>query len=373
MSGRTFSFEVNRTSSAPPATLFRMKSDGARWSEWGKPLIAQSAGRPRPGGVGAVRKVGLWPVLMREETVEYEQDRWVDERQLRRWSSARRPVWRRPSCTTCLCGASRHDVGDAVDVLVVLAVLAVLGGSVVTVSAAARRERRCRRRSRRDAQRVLRGTPAPDATVTYSTFDGEPLRLGIYRPHATDQPAPGLRSSSAVKSIMQVTGSLSRAAGHRWFAEHGWLTVTVDYALSTPDRHMWDVVQPPARVRPGVGELTTRSSAAAMPPAVAHRQLVGPVVANNAASGGRRHPGRHAAGAFPRCRAVSDAVSGGRPRRPATATMDPSLGDTSRDFDHRLFSAGRRHEFPQRYTSCHLVVARRAPTAPPTIPPARCR
>ena len=79
MSGRTFSFEVNRTSSAPPATLFRMESDGARWSEWGKPLIAQSSwarqGDPAPGGVGAVRKVGLWPVLMREETVEYEQDR----------------------------------------------------------------------------------------------------------------------------------------------------------------------------------------------------------------------------------------------------------------------------------------------------------
>ena len=79
MSGRMFSFEVNRTSSAPPATLFRMDSDGARWSDWGKPLIAQSSwarhGDPAPGGVGAVRKVGPWPVFMREETVEYEQDR----------------------------------------------------------------------------------------------------------------------------------------------------------------------------------------------------------------------------------------------------------------------------------------------------------
>jgi hypothetical protein len=44
MSGRTFSFEINRTSSAPPATLFRLETDGARW-------------------------------LMREKTVEYEQDR----------------------------------------------------------------------------------------------------------------------------------------------------------------------------------------------------------------------------------------------------------------------------------------------------------
>jgi hypothetical protein len=79
MSGRTFSFEVNRTSSAPAATLFRLATDGARWSDWAKPIIMQSSwerqGDPAPGGIGAVRKVGMWPVLMREETVEYEQDR----------------------------------------------------------------------------------------------------------------------------------------------------------------------------------------------------------------------------------------------------------------------------------------------------------
>jgi Polyketide cyclase / dehydrase and lipid transport len=79
MTGRTFSFEVNRTTSAPAATLFRLETDGARWSEWAKPLIAQSSwerqGDPPPGGVGAVRKVGMWPMLMREKTIAYEKDR----------------------------------------------------------------------------------------------------------------------------------------------------------------------------------------------------------------------------------------------------------------------------------------------------------
>lgn len=79
MAGKTFTFEVNRTSSAPPATLFRLETDGGRWSDWAKPLIVQSnwerQGDPAPGGVGAVRRVGLWPLLMREKTVEYEQDR----------------------------------------------------------------------------------------------------------------------------------------------------------------------------------------------------------------------------------------------------------------------------------------------------------
>ena len=79
MSDRTFSFEVNRTSSAPPAVLFRLETDGAGWSKWAGPMIVSSSwerqGDPAPAGIGAIRKVGLWPVLMREETVEYEQDR----------------------------------------------------------------------------------------------------------------------------------------------------------------------------------------------------------------------------------------------------------------------------------------------------------
>ncbi len=78
MSGRKFSFEINRTSSAPAATLFRLVADGANWSRWGKPMIVQSSwarqGNPPPDGVGAVRKIGMWPMLVQEEIVVYEQD-----------------------------------------------------------------------------------------------------------------------------------------------------------------------------------------------------------------------------------------------------------------------------------------------------------
>src|SRR5437764_7461354 len=79
MSGKTFSFEINMTSRAPAATLFRLETDGGRWSDWAKPIVVQSGweqqGDPAPGGIGAIRKVGMWPVLVQEETVEYEQDR----------------------------------------------------------------------------------------------------------------------------------------------------------------------------------------------------------------------------------------------------------------------------------------------------------
>ena len=76
---RTFSFEVRRTSSAPAATLFQLEADGSRWSDWAKPIVFQSSwerqGSPAPDGIGAVRRVGTWPIFMREKTVEYEQDR----------------------------------------------------------------------------------------------------------------------------------------------------------------------------------------------------------------------------------------------------------------------------------------------------------
>ncbi|OBA60460.1 polyketide cyclase [Mycobacterium sp. 1100029.7] len=79
MSGRKFSFEVNRTSTASAATVFGLLADGASWSTWAKPIVVHSSwarqGNPAPGGVGAIRKIGVRPILAQEEIVEYEQDR----------------------------------------------------------------------------------------------------------------------------------------------------------------------------------------------------------------------------------------------------------------------------------------------------------
>jgi hypothetical protein len=78
MSANTFSFEVNRTSTASPGKLFGLETDGGGWSAWAKPLVVQSHWErwaDPAGAVGAIRRVGLWPVMMSEETVEYEQDR----------------------------------------------------------------------------------------------------------------------------------------------------------------------------------------------------------------------------------------------------------------------------------------------------------
>lgn len=76
---RTFAFEVTASTCAPAPKLFSLVSDGARWSSWAGPLVPHSRmerlGDPAPGGVGAVRLLGRAPVFLREETVEFEQDR----------------------------------------------------------------------------------------------------------------------------------------------------------------------------------------------------------------------------------------------------------------------------------------------------------
>ena len=77
-------------------------------------------------------------------------------------------------------------------------------------------------------------TATPDADVTYMTFGEEPLALSIFRPAPDATPAPVL---VFIHGGGWVAGDRNAHAGDlRWFADQGWLTVSVDYALSGPDR-----------------------------------------------------------------------------------------------------------------------------------------
>ena len=73
------SYTVTARSAAPPDVVFDILADGARWSEWGGPLAPKSSwereGADEPGGVGAIRKLGAWPVFSREEIVEHDRPR----------------------------------------------------------------------------------------------------------------------------------------------------------------------------------------------------------------------------------------------------------------------------------------------------------
>ena len=72
-------YEVSARSAAPPEKVFALLADGAGWSKWAGPMIVRSwwerEGSPEPGGVGAIRRLGLGVLSSREEIVEYDAPR----------------------------------------------------------------------------------------------------------------------------------------------------------------------------------------------------------------------------------------------------------------------------------------------------------
>lgn len=77
--GGTTTYEVSATSAAPPERVFALLADGAGWSRWAGPMVVRSwwarEGEPAPGGVGAVRALGLGRIGSREEIVAYDPPR----------------------------------------------------------------------------------------------------------------------------------------------------------------------------------------------------------------------------------------------------------------------------------------------------------
>ncbi|HEU5033849.1 MAG TPA: SRPBCC family protein [Mycobacteriales bacterium] len=80
------SYRVSAISSAPPEQVFAVLADGAGWSRWAGPLVIRSwwvrEGSPPPGGVGAIRALGLERFGSREEIVAYDPPRYLAYRVL---------------------------------------------------------------------------------------------------------------------------------------------------------------------------------------------------------------------------------------------------------------------------------------------------
>ena len=73
----TYEFTVPCT--AAPEVVFEVLADATRWREWAGFTVGTSEwereGVPAPGGVGAVRKLGRWPMFGREQITEYDPPR----------------------------------------------------------------------------------------------------------------------------------------------------------------------------------------------------------------------------------------------------------------------------------------------------------
>jgi acetyl esterase/lipase len=132
---------------------------------------------------------------------------------------------------------SRYAAG-----LTIVAVLAVISGSVITARMTAAVEHAGADIDLVDVFGIgSQKTATPDDEAVYATFDGQPQRLSIYRP-----PEPSVRAPVLV--YIHGGGFIAgdrhaHSADLRWFAEQGWLTISVDYPLSSGDRHLWDVTQ----------------------------------------------------------------------------------------------------------------------------------
>jgi len=89
--------------------------------------------------------------------------------------------------------------------------------------------------------REVRDGARPDESLVYSRPSGEELWLDIYRPAGTP---PNTLSPVliAVHGGGFFQGSrTSGAANQRWFADHGWTVISIDYRLARDDRPTWNL------------------------------------------------------------------------------------------------------------------------------------
>jgi acetyl esterase len=85
----------------------------------------------------------------------------------------------------------------------------------------------------------LSGVPA-DSEATYGTFHGRPLTVLIYRPHQPQSHRNPIMVYVHGGGWIEGTADM-RSRDMRWFAERGWLVLSVEYALSSDVEHLWNV------------------------------------------------------------------------------------------------------------------------------------
>lgn len=84
---------------------------------------------------------------------------------------------------------------------------------------------------------------SPDTTVVYGTSDGDSLLLDIYQPRGSKE--------TEAPVVLYVHGGgwagndpRTQAANLRWFADHGYVAVSPEYQLATPERPTWNRAWP---------------------------------------------------------------------------------------------------------------------------------
>jgi acetyl esterase len=211
---------------------------------------------------------------------------------------------------------------------------------------------------------VLPGS-RPDDDLVYGTWQDQPLHLLVYKPTA---PAPG----KSAPILMYIHGGgftmgdrFESGTNLRWFADRGWLVLSIDYALSSVDRHLWDTTTSQV----ACAMAWTMANAARLGGDPARISLIGSSAGGNLAINAAylANAGRlesSCGGTVPRVSAVS-ALYPPVDLAAAWASKVPAISDMARQFN-TYYVGGSPQQFPDRYryvaSGTHIT-----PAAPPTL------
>jgi acetyl esterase len=214
------------------------------------------------------------------------------------------------------------------------------------------------------AVRILPGWHA-DEDLVYGTWKDQPLHVAVYTPNAT-------RTREAAPVLLYIHGGgfsfgdrFEGGTNLRWFADRGWLVLSIDYTLSSADRHLWDTST--SQVGCAMGWAAANASRFGGDPV--RLSLVGSSAGGNLAinAGYLANAGRlesSCGGTVPR---VASVVALYPPVDPAAAgeNREPGVSDAARRFNTN-YVGGSPEQFPDRYrfvaSATHINAA-----APPTL------
>jgi acetyl esterase len=212
--------------------------------------------------------------------------------------------------------------------------------------------------------RVLPGSP-PDDDVAYGAWHDQPLHLLVYKPRSATpgQPAPILLYIHGGGFTMG--DRFESGTNLRWFTDRGWLALSIDYTLSSVDRHLWDTTTSQV----GCAMAWAAANAVRLGGDPARISLLGSSAGGNLAINAAylANAGRlesSCGGTVPRVSAVSVLYP---PVDLAAAWVSkvPVISDMARQFN-TYYVGGSPQQFPDRYrfvaSATHINAA-----APPTL------
>ncbi len=205
----------------------------------------------------------------------------------------------------------------------------------------------------------------PDHDIVYSRFAGEPLGLVLYEPERQEMSAPA-------PILIYVHGGgwvngdrLGGGENLRWFARRGWLAISIDYPLSSRERHLWDATIEQV----GCALVWVKANAHRFGGDPARISLIGDSAGGNLVlnAGYRSNAGTlpsACGGEVPRVAAVS-AIYPAVHLDEAYRNTFPLIGDMAREYAD-AYVGGPPERFPDRYASIDPA-SHITPKAPPTL------